>query len=256
MPLHSFEYGTPDGAPLVCLHGVTGHGERFRRLGEGPLASRRVIAPDLRGHGRSPPEPPWSTEAHVGDALQLLDGRGLDRADWLGFSFGGRVAAALAAAAPERVSRLALLDPALQLPVEFCLEQARLELEPQEFGSAEEAIEARLTVGTLFHTPRELLEEEMRQHLVEVEGGRVRYRYDATAAIGAWGEMADGPPPVTGVPTLFLRGERSWLPLDPHVARYREALGDRLRLATVPGGHSLLWDAFDPTAALLAEFLG
>jgi lipase len=256
VPLHTFEYGDPAGAPLVCLHGVTGHGQRFRRLGQGPLAARRVIAPDLRGHGHSPAAPPWSTATHVADALELVDGLGVDRADWIGFSFGGRVAAALAATAPERVGRLALLDPALQLPVEVCAEQARLELSPQEFGSADEAIEARLAAGTLFHTPREPLEEEMAQHLADVGGGRLRYRYDAPAAIGAWGEMADDPPPVADVPTLFLRGERSWLPLDPHVARYREALGDRLQVAAVPGGHSLLWDAFEATAEVLTGFLG
>jgi lipase len=255
VPLHAFEYGDPRGAPVVCLHGVTGHGQRFRRLAEGPLADRRVIAPDLRGHGHSDDAPPWSTARHAQDALELADELGIDRTDWVGFSFGGRIAAALAATAPERVGRLALLDPALQLPVEVCAEQAGVELEPQEFASADEAIAVRLAAGTLFQTPREMLEEEMRQHLEDV-GGHLRYRYSPTAAIGAWGEMADDPPPVADVPTLFVRGERSWLPLDPHVERYRERLGDRVRFEVVPGsGHSLLWDAFDPTADLLRDFL-
>jgi lipase len=255
VPLHAYEFGDPAGPPLVCLHGVTGHGQRFRRLGEGPLAGRRVIAPDLRGHGHSDDAPPWSTARHARDALELADSLGIDRADWLGFSFGGRVAAELAAMAPERVRRLALLDPALQLPVEVCGEQARVELEPQVFASADEAIAVRLAAGTLFQTPREMLEEEMEQHLEEV-GGHLRYRYSPTTAICAWSEMADDPPPVADVPTLFVRGERSWLPLDPHVERYRERLVDRARFAVVPGsGHSLLWDAFDPTADLLRDFL-
>ena len=254
MRLHSYEFGDPSGPPLVCLHGVTGHAERFARLGSGPLAGRRVLALDLRGHGRSDWSPPWSTAAHAADALETASALGVDRTAWLGFSFGGRVAAALAVEAPERVERLALLDPALRLPADFCAVQAEEECPPPVFASADEAIEVRLAAGTLFHTPRELLEEEMRQHLEPVEGG-LRYRYSPLAAITAWSEMADRPPDVADVPTLFLRGERSWLPQDPQVERYRQRLGDRLRLATVPGGHTLLWDAFEPTSELLDDFL-
>jgi lipase len=252
--LHAIEYGDPAGPPVVCLHGVTGEGERFGRLGAGRLSDHRVIALDLRGHGHSDWSPPWTTGSHAADALDTAAALGIERANWLGFSFGGRVAAALALDAPERVDRLALLDPALHLPAEFCEVQAEEEREPAVFASLEEAVDARLAEGTLFHTPREWLEEELARHLEPVDGG-LRYRYSPLAAIAAWSEMADRPPDVADVPTLFLRGERSWLPLDPHVERYRQRLGDRLRLATVTGGHSLMWDAFEPTSDLLADFL-
>jgi lipase len=247
--LHVHEYGAPAGAPVVCLHGVTGHGERFRRLGEGPLAARRVVAPDLRGHGRSPWEPPWGTEFQAADAVETAGALGIERADWVGFSFGARVLAALAAGSPQRVARLVLLDPALHLPAEVCLEEAEAEREDPGFASAEEAIEERLAAGTLFHTPREMLEEEMRQHLMRGEDGRLRYRYNRPAAIAAWSDMAaPPPPPVADVPTLILLGDRSFLDVD--VSRY-----PRADVATVPGGHSVLWDAFDQTAAAIADFL-
>ena len=58
MELHVHAWGPPDGEPLVCLHGVTGHGERFKRLAEERWTGRRVLAPDLRGHGRSGWEAP------------------------------------------------------------------------------------------------------------------------------------------------------------------------------------------------------
>jgi hypothetical protein len=38
--------------PVVCIHGLSGHGGRFRGLA-GRLADGRVVAVDLRGHGRS-----------------------------------------------------------------------------------------------------------------------------------------------------------------------------------------------------------
>lgn len=254
MRLHVREYGDPAGPPLLCLHGVTGHAERFARLGSGPLAGHRVVALDLRGHGHSDWSPPWTTGSHAADALDTARALGIDRAAWLGFSFGGRVAAAVADAAPERVERLALLDPALQLPPEVCALQAEHEREPAVFASVEEAVDARLAEGTLFSTPREWLVEEFREHLEPVDGG-LRLRYSPLAAIAAWSEMADRAPAVADVPTLIVRGERSWLPLDPHAERYRERLGERLRLAGVPGGHSLLWDAFESTAGRLVDFL-
>jgi lipase len=218
-------------------------------LGEDGLPARRVVAPDLRGHGESSAEPPWTVEAHVADVLETASVAGVERADWLGFSFGGRVAAALAAAAPERVRRLILLDPALQLPADLCLEQAESELEDVSFASAGEAIEDRLAAGTLFHTPRALLEQEMRENLVRGDDGRLRHRHSRVAAIGAWSEMAAPPPPVAGVPTLVVRGKRSWVHVD--LDRYPDA-----EVVPVPGGHSVLWDAFDETTAALRRFLG
>ena len=255
MRLHAHEYGDPAGAPVICLHGVTGHGERFRRLGEGALSRRRVIAPDLRGHGRSGWSPPWSTEAHAADALETADALGVQSADWIGYSFGARVVARIAAHAAPRVRRVVYLDPAFQLAPEVCLQGALDELEPGDSASVEEAIEARLRTGTLLHTPRELLEEDMRQHLVRGEDNRLRARYSRPAAIAAWSEMAAAAPPPARVPTLIVRGERSWVTLDDQVERFRARLEGELSLASVPGGHSLLWDALEETSAVVARFL-
>jgi lipase len=248
MRLHVHEYGDPAGPPLVCLHGVTGHGERFRKLGEERLAHRRVIAPDMRGHGRSAYDPPWDVETHVTDALETAEALGVGRADWIGFSWGGRVAAALAAAAPERVNRLVLLDPALTMPPEVSMEQAAEELADLSFATADEAIEERLASGTLFHTPRELLEEEMRDHLVRGDDGRLRPRYDRAAIIGIWGDMAHEAPPVADVPTLVLTGDRSWVAVD--LDRYRAA-----QTGSISGGHALLWEDLDATATAVESFL-
>jgi lipase len=105
-------FGAVDGAPLLALHGVTGHGIRFQRLAEEGLPERRVIAPDLRGHGRSTWEPPWNAERLVTDLVELLDAEGLERTDVMGHSYGGLLATLLIARAPDRVGRAVLLDPA------------------------------------------------------------------------------------------------------------------------------------------------
>ncbi len=246
MRLHAYEYGDPEGAPVICLHGVTGHGQRFRKLGEERLAHRRVIALDLRGHGRSGQEPPWDVDAHVADVLETASALGVERADWVGFSYGGRVAASVAARSPERVERLVLLDPALHLEPSDCLEQALEERGDLSFETVDEAIEDR--GSSLLHTPREMLEEEMSQNLGRGEDGRLRYLYEPVAAIAIWSDMAADPPPVADLPTLIVQGEASWVPVD--LARYPDA-----RAVTVPGSHPVLWEDFDGTAGAVAEFL-
>lgn len=237
----------------MCVHGVTGHGERFRRLAEEGLPGHRVIAVDLRGHGRSGYEPPWNLETHVDDLAETAHGHGLDRAAWIGFSFGGRLIAELALREPDLVERLALLDPALELTPEYALEAAEDERVEETFASADEAIDARYAVGTLISTPRATLEEEMRQHLERTPDGRLRQRYSRPAAIAAWGEMARPAPAPAPVPTLLLTGSESQVPNDPD--RYRRALGERAEIGEIRSGHSLLWDDFDATAAAVARFL-
>jgi lipase len=251
--LHVHSYGDPSAPPVVCVHGVTGHGERFRRLAEERLADRHVVAVDLRGHGRSGYEPPWNLETHVDDLLETFDG---DRAPWVGFSFGGRLCAELAHRHPDRVERLVLLDPALELPPSGAYDAAEDERTVKTFADADEAIQARYDSGSVISTPREYLEEEMRQHLVETGDGRLAFRYSRSAAVGAWGEMARPAVAIAQLPTLLVLGTESYVPNDAQRGRYRDALGDGLRLVELRSGHSVLWDAFEETADAVTSFLG
>ena len=246
MRLHVHAWGEPDAPPVVCLHGVTGHGARFRMLAERALARRfRVLAPDLRGHGRSPWEPPWNVEQHVADLLETV---AADGAVWLGHSFGGRLVAEVARRQPDRVTRAVLLDPALRVDATTALEKAELERSDASYASPDDAIEERLASGLLLSTPRSILEEEMRAHLEPGADGRLRYRYCKSAVVTAWSEMTTEPPPLPAAPTLVVVGAESWLRVDLPAS-------DALSLVTVPGGHSVLWDAFEATAEAIGRFL-
>lgn len=252
MKLHLYEWGDAGGEPVVCVHGVTGHGGRFRRLSE-RLKGRRVLAPDLRGHGLSGDEPPWDAETHVADLVETLDD--VARATWIGHSFGGRLVIELAARHPELVERVVLLDPALQVLPHVARDLAENDLNEPSFASVDEAIDARLASGRLLHTPREVLEDELPAFLVRRADGRFRYRHSRAAIATAWSEMAKRPPPFPQVPTLLLLGAQSLLVLDEQQEAMRAALGDLLEIVTVPGGHVVLWDAFDETAEAVTRFL-
>lgn len=96
---------------IVCLHWLGGCTANWNSLGARLDVNRqRLIALDLRGHGRSETQPCVVTnERLVWDVLQLADALHLARFAIIGHSFGGKLALQVAAAAPRRVAALALL---------------------------------------------------------------------------------------------------------------------------------------------------
>jgi lipase len=248
-------WGSPGGPRVVFLHGVTSHGRHFRKSAERWLRDRfDALAPDLLGHGTSSWEPPWSIDAHL-ESVVATTGR--ERAVWVGHSFGGRLAFELAARDPTLVERLILLDPALHVAPHMALFAAENARDDRSYGSFDEAIDRRYDESQLHDAPRELLEEELRDHVVESGDGRWRYRYCQSAVVSAYGELARPPPPFGAVriPTLVVLGDRSYLSYDHHLERHTRALGALLQVERVPGGHTLLWDALDETGHSIERFL-
>jgi lipase len=246
------EWGEPGAPKVVCLHGVQAHGARYRRLAEQRLDAFHVLAPDLRGHGRTDSNGPWTLEAHVADLLETFD----EPASWIGHSFGGRLVLELAAERPELLERAVLLDPALLVPPDYAAFLADDELRSDvSFETPEEAVEARL--APLLRTPREIVEEEVREHLVQAEDGRWRYRYSREAVAAAYLEVAKPPPSFDSlhVPTLVVAGAVSKFVSVGEAELFRAALGNRFELIVVPGGHMVLWEAFDETAGAIEAFL-
>ncbi len=247
--LHAETWGPNDAPTVVCLHGLTGHARRYRRLAEERLPHRRVVALDLRGHGRSPFAPPWGIAQHVADLVEAADALGLRGAPWIGHSYGGRLVAEFAARTDGVVGSAVLLDPAMHIDPAVAGARAALARGDLSFGSHDEAVAYRLADGSLFTTTHETLEEEMREHLVAGADGRLRYRVCPEMAVVAWSEMATPSPAWPVCPTLVVLGARSWLPVDLPAR-------DGTEIVTVPGGHSVLWDDFDATADAIARFVG
>lgn len=256
MLLQLHEWGAPDAPAVVCVHGLNSHGRRFRKLAEERLARRfRVLSPDLRGHGGSDWDPPWTIATHAHDLLETLDDAGVRSADWIGHSYGGRLLLELAALAPERMERIVLLDPAIQLLPHVGFDFAERERADRAFDSPEAALAERLDLGV--PTPREFLEEENREHLVRHPDGKHRFRYCQAAVVSMYGELCTpAPPPETvHVPTLLVHAGEFGLVREDQLETYRRALGDLLDVVEVPGGHIVYWDAFAETADAVERFL-
>jgi pimeloyl-ACP methyl ester carboxylesterase len=113
--VHVREWGSRDGRPLVFWHAL-GAGTSGAYLTEvAPTltdAGLWLLAPDAPGFGESPPLPPEGYEmpSVLGLLGGVMDERGIERALLMGHSWGGTIVTAFAAAHPERVDGLVLVD--------------------------------------------------------------------------------------------------------------------------------------------------
>ena len=106
-------WGDPSLPPLLALHGWLDNAASFDRLAPLLCEHFHIVALDLPGHGRSGHRPAGTWYHYVdylGDVLAAADLLGWNRFGLLGHSLGGAVASVLAAACPERVERLLLIE--------------------------------------------------------------------------------------------------------------------------------------------------
>jgi pimeloyl-ACP methyl ester carboxylesterase len=109
---YNLEYVDAGQGPAVLfVHGLLGTHLNWSHLIEVLSDGKRVIAPDLFGHGASAkPMGDYSLGAHAGTLRDLLDHLGVDRVTLVGHSLGGGVALQFTYLFPERVERLVLVS--------------------------------------------------------------------------------------------------------------------------------------------------
>src|SRR5205085_3800046 len=84
------------GPPLLLVHGLMVSGEMFEPVDDQFAGRRRVIVPDLRGHGRSRAlPPPYTVHQLAADLSRLLDHLGIESTAVLGYSQGVRSSSSL-----------------------------------------------------------------------------------------------------------------------------------------------------------------
>lgn len=104
----------PDTAtPVILVHGITESAVTWDPLIERLRVDRRVVAMDLRGHGRSGSADRYDLEAMAGDVIAVSTTLGLDRPHLVGHSLGAAVVSAAGAVLP--VSSVVNVDQSLRL---------------------------------------------------------------------------------------------------------------------------------------------
>jgi len=174
--LEGLHWSRPGAPRVLCLHGWLDNAASFVPL-SAFLKDFDLLALDFAGHGFSSHRPEASryylTE-NVYDVDAALDVLGWETCHIIGHSMGGGVASAFAAALPERVNRLVLLDAVgiLAQPADQAAKQLRLSVKSvrknpsilRPYESVEEAMRARQKSSDLSDEAARLLCERSLEH--------------------------------------------------------------------------------------------
>jgi 3-oxoadipate enol-lactonase len=213
-----------------------------------PVLSRhlRVVRFDHRGHGRSPVPPgPYTVEDLGRDVLDLMDHLGIARAHYAGLSLGGMVGMWLAAHAPERIDRLALLCTAAYLPPAQGWRDRAAAVRAGGVAAVADAVLAR------WFTPEFPDPQAYRPMLLATPPEGYAACCEAIAEL----DLRPGLPTI-GAPTLVIAGEQDPA-TPPELGRQIASAIPRARFVTVPeAAHLANVEQPETITGLLTAHLG
>lgn len=254
--LAALSWGDADAPTWLGLHGWLDNAATFARLA--PLLVEalgiRLVALDLPGHGHSRARsddadyPLWG---YLPDVIEALDTLSLPAVTLIGHSMGAGVSSLLAAACPERVERLVLIDGLASTTCDASetVEQLRTALRARRrprgdgagYDSLEAAVAARVRGGVTrmdADTARPIVERS----LLRGEDGRYRWRTDRRLTMPSLLRWAPEQMLATvaeiGAPTLLLQATGGVLNERPHVGEACRRIA-RLERRVLSGGHHL-----------------
>lgn len=239
-----------EGAPVLLIQGLGYARWSWRPIVPALAERHRVIFFDNRGIGESDkPAGPYTAREMAGDALQVLDEAGVERAHVVGASLGGMIAQELAVAAPQRVDKLVLccthpgVDRGLPMPA------VTVQLFREAPALAPEVALRRFVENALgTDAPQPLVEELVRLRTANPPDPA---GWQAQAAAGTTFAGVDS---TIEAETLIVTGTADNV-VD---ARNADVLAERIpgaRVEKLDGlGHLFFWEAPGRFVAILEEF--
>ncbi|AXK73133.1 alpha/beta hydrolase [Lysobacter sp. TY2-98] len=257
------------GAPVLALHGWLDNAASFLPLSS-RLAGLDLVAIDLPGHGASahlPPSADYTLVAAARAVLSVADALGWSRFSLLGHSMGGATSTLVAAAAPERIERMALIEAlgglveaedrtAIRLREAFAVHGEPAGARRRVFPDVATAVRARLQAGGLTELAARPIVE---RGLAPAPEGGFTWRSDArltrpTAVRMTEGQMRD----VIAAIECPVRLVHAVPAFRFFPAEARDGRAARLRdveLVGIEGGHHLHMELPDAVADAIGPFL-
>lgn len=254
--------------PVVCLHGLTRNSKDFEEVAPRIAASgRRVLAPDMRGRGRSDRDPDpanYRVPVYARDVLRLLDALGIGRAVFVGTSMGGLIAMTVATFRLRSVEAVALNDVGPEVGREGIARILSYAGKPAEIGDWDAATDYVRRIGQAVFPAYS--DADWRNHARRTfrdDGGAPAFDYDPSIMA----PIARGPVKTRSLaarlmfrrmarrrPTLLIRGQLSDL-MTAGIAAAMKRSAPAMREAVVPDvGHAPMLT--EPEAAkALDDFL-
>jgi pimeloyl-ACP methyl ester carboxylesterase len=246
------------GEPVIYIHGFLSSSATWKKVLATASVGRRAIAVDLPGAGFS--ERPWPYDYTVGgQALHLwryLDARGIDRVVLVGNSLGGAVALVAAAAKPERVAALVLVDaasPRLEIPWQFRVMRAPVA------GDLEMEMLCRPVMELMLRRRVYARSERVTREVISDWWDPIPVPGTRRAALAAIRSSQRGFEDVTSritAPTLVLWGERDKMLAPSNGLELSQAIAGSRFLTLPDTGHVPQEETPEEFARAVAAFLG
>lgn len=261
-----------EGPRVLALHGWLDNAASFLPLAP-HLGGIDLVALDLPGHGHSahlPPGADYSFASAIASVLDAADALGWDRFALLGHSMGAGIASQVAAACPQRIERLLVIEAlgalaevpertVSRLRDAVAAERALRGKQLRVFPDIDTAVRARMHAGRV---PGSGLDEPLVRLLVErgvrkVEGGYA-WSSDQRLTLPTLVRMTEAQVEnlVAGIdcPTLAIFAEPAQPYLPDDLRRRRVGLLPRGELVVIPGGHHLHMQQPAEVAVAIGDF--
>ncbi|WP_108484997.1 alpha/beta fold hydrolase [Oceaniglobus ichthyenteri] len=247
-----------DGAPLVCLAGLTRNTTDFDYVLP-YLTNNRLIRLDYRGRGQSEwgQWEDYTIPVEARDTLELLDHLGLKRAAILGTSRGGLIAMVLAATAKHRLTAVALNDIGPEIaPSGLETIKGYIGRNPSVKTHAEAAALMPSRITGFANVPATRWAEEAAKHYIATADG-LKINYDPALAKSVAASGAQPAPDLwplfdamDGLPLALIRGANSDLLSRETAAEMRARRPDMIFAEVPDRGHIPFLDEPEARSAL------
>jgi pimeloyl-ACP methyl ester carboxylesterase len=242
------EMGDSEGSPTLLIHGYIDNSRSWSLVAP-YMKKRRLLAIDLRGHGKSDaPDCCYAYTDFADDASLFLDAMGIAKADVIGHSLGSLTAQLLAAQHPDKVRNLVLVSSTTAIgggPGSWLWDNVMPLTAPIDPESQ--------FMKDWYANPNTVDEDFLTRERTESAAVPIHVWRGVL-----WGTVIDDLTPIAPLvkaPVLVLWGEKDGLFDLTHQEKLEKAYPDAVFQVFSGAGHNMFWEFPDKAASLINDFL-
>ncbi len=221
MKLFYRKYG--EGPPLIIVHGLYGESDNWVSIGRALADRYEVFIIDQRNHGHSPHDPEHNYTVLKNDLLGFMDEHNLGKAILMGHSMGGKTVMFFAAAWPERVQSMIVVDISprsyisTDQPSPHTLDHLNVvnAMMNVDFEKAESRMDIDMMLAP--YIPSQRVRQFLLKNVRRKDRTHFKWKLNLQALHDEMPRILDGLSPekylngngITGFPALFIRGADS-----------------------------------------------